>query len=301
MRKGREKRMDKQFRYIQAIHSVYPDFNIEAVQFNQQGQFNDILLVNGETIFRFPKTQREASRLVTETGLLRSLQSHVTLSIPDPLYYSEENASIGQVFMGYRLLPGEPLWPETLRAITDEEQLQHVANQLASFLKCLHAIPAETLAVRLPDFQGSEEWRDLYDRFRGNLFPFMRPDARLEVTKHFEDFLSDEANSSYTPALIHSDFGPGNILYDTRTNSISGIIDFSSAGWGDPAVDFAALLCSVSYGEQFLERFTPIYPLTEAILSRAKFYAGTFALQEALYGLEDGDPEAFERGIAEYR
>lgn len=293
--------MDKQFQYIQAIRSVYPDFNIQAVQLNQQGQFNDILLVNNETIFRFPKAQREATRLVAETDLLRSLQSQVTLPIPDPLYHSEENASIGQVFMGYRLLPGEPLWPETLRAIEDEVQLQHVANQLATFLKRLHAVPAEALAVKLPAFQGSEEWQDLYDRFRGKLFPFMRPDARLWVTKHFEDFLSDEANSAYTPALIHGDFGPGNILYDPHTNSISGIIDFSSAGWGDPAVDFAALLCSVSYGEPFLERFTPIYPLTEAILSRARFYAGTFALQEALYGLEDSDQEAFESGIATYR
>jgi aminoglycoside 2''-phosphotransferase len=293
--------VDKQSQYIQAIHNVYPDFNIETVQLNQQGQFNDILVVNGETIFRFPKTQREAARLVTETSLLRSLQKRVTLPIPEPVYRSKENAAIGQVFMGYRLLPGEPLWPETLRAFEDEEQLQHVANQLASFLKRLHAIPAETLAVRLPDFQGSEEWRDLYNRFRGKLFPFMRPDARLWVTKQFEDFLSDEANSTYTPALVHGDFGPSNILYDAQAHSISGIIDFSSAGWGDPAVDFAALLCSVSYGEQFLERFTPIYPVTEAILSRARFYAGTFALQEALYGLEDGDQEAFESGIADYR
>jgi hypothetical protein len=43
------------------------------------------------------------------------------------------------------------------------------------------------------------------------------------------------------------------------------------------------------------------YPVTGAILSRARFYAGTFALQEALYGLEDGDQKAFERGIAQYR
>ena len=293
--------MDKQSSYIQAIRNIYPDFNIETVQLNQQGQFNDILLVNGETIFRFPKTQREAARLVTETGLLRSLQRHVALPIPDPLYHSEENAASGQVFMGYRLLPGEPLWPETLRAIKDEEQLQHVANQLATFLKSLHAIPADTLSVRLPDFQGSEEWRDLYNRFRGKLFPFMRPDARQWVTKHFEDFLSDEANSAYTPVLVHGDLGPSNILYDVQTHSVSGIIDFSSSGWGDPAIDFAALLCSVSYGEQFLDRFAAIYPVTEAILLRARFYAGTFALQEALYGVEDGDQEAFESGIAEYR
>ena len=129
----------------------------------------------------------------------------------------------------------------------------------------------------------------------------MRPDAREWVVQHFEDFLSNERNCSYEPALIHSDFGPSNILYDARTKSISGIIDFSSAGWGDPAQDVAAVICSVSYGEEFLQRFVTVYPGIDELLPRARFYAGMFALQEALYGIEDNDPAAFESGIAQYR
>lgn len=293
--------MDQQLQYIRAIHDVYPDLKIEAVQLIQHGQFNDILLIDNQTIFRFPKTQREADKLATETALLRSLQRYVTLPIPDPAYQNQENALSGQIFMGYRFLPGEPLWPERLRALRDEKQIQHIANQLAAFLQRLHTISAERLEVKLPAFRGCEEWKDLYDRFRNKLFPFMRQEARLSVTRHFEDFLSDEHNCNYTPTLIHGDFGPSNILYNARTDSISGIIDFSSARWGDPAVDFAAILCSVSYGEQFLERFANIYPGIEVLLSRARFYAGTFALQEALYGIEDEDQEAFKSGIAEYQ
>lgn len=292
--------MSKQSQYIHAIHDAYPDFSIETVQLNQNGQFNDILMVNDESIFRFPKTPREAARLVTETALLRSLQNYDTLPIPDPIYRSKETASIGQIFMGYRLLPGAPLWPETLDALKDEE-VQHLADQLATFLHQLHAISVEALEVKLPDFQGCEQWRDLYARFRSKLFPFMRADARRWVTEQFEGFLGDKSNCSYTPALVHGDFGRTNILYNARTNSISGIIDFSSAGWGDPAVDFAAILSPVCYGEPFLERFSVHYPGIEAMLSRARFYVGTFALQEALYGLEDEDQKAFESGIAKYR
>ena len=292
--------MDKQLQYIQAIRDIYPNLNIETVQLNQHGQFNDILLVNNQTIFRFPKTLREADKLMRETILLRSLQSRVTLPIPDPLYQSQQSASIGQIFIGYPLLPGEPLWPEQLQTFT-EERLQHVANQLAAFLQRLHTTPAEALTVKLPDFQGCEDWQDLYARFRGKLFPYMRPDARMRVTRLFEDFLSDPRNCTYVPALIHGDFGPSNILYAAQAHSISGIIDFSSVAWGDPAVDFAAILCSVSYGEPFLQRFTLIYPGIEAAISRAHFYAETFALQEALYGLEDRDHQAFESGITAYQ
>ena len=293
--------MDKQSAFIQAIRAVYPDIAIETIHFHQHGQFNDILIVNDESIFRFPKTAREATKLVNEIALLRSLQNRLTLPIPNPIYRSAETAPIGQNFMGYRLLPGEPLWPGTLYAIKDEGLLQHIANQLATFLYQLHTTQVEELMVQLPDFQGCAEWADMYDRFRDKLFPFMRPDAREWVTKHFESFLSDERNCMYAPALIHGDFGSSNILYDSGTESISGIIDFSSAGWGDPAVDFAAIICSVSYGEQFLQRFSAIYPNIDMVLSRARFYAGTFALQEALYGIEDGDQAAFESGIADYR
>jgi aminoglycoside 2''-phosphotransferase len=292
--------MDKQANYIQIIHDVYPDIKIETAYLNQSGQFNDILIINGEIIFRFPKTLREADKLVTESALLWSLQGHTTLPIPNPIYRSRLTEPIGRVFMGYHMLPGEPLWPKTLQAIKDEKLLQHLADQLATFLRGLHAAPAEALEVKLPGFRGCEEWQELYERFRSKLFPFMRINARAWTTRHFEDFLSDAHNCDYAPALIHGDFGPSNILYDADAKSISGIIDFSSTGWGDPATDFAAILCSVGYGEQFLERFSAVYPGIENVLSRARFYAGTFALQEALYGLEDDDQDAFARGIEQY-
>ena len=292
--------LETHLRYIRSIHETYPDFEIAHCDLNQRGQFNDILLVNDRTIFRFPKTAREAEKLATEIALLKTLQSLVPLPIPRPLYQSKEGTVIGQIFMGYPLLPGEPLWPEKLCAFNNE-QLRYVAHQLATFLQRLHGISPEMLEVKLPAAQGCEAWSDLYERFRLKLFPFMRPDARLQVTQQFEAFLGDARNCSYTPALIHGDLGPSNILYNLQTMTVSGIIDFSSVAWGDPAIDFAALLGPISYGEQFLAHFVDIYPASASLLARARFYAGTFALQEALYGVEDEDTGAFERGIAGYR
>jgi len=293
--------LDRQASYIQVLQSLYPNLEIETAHLNQNGQFNDILIINDKIIFRFPKTMREAGKLVTECAVLWSLQGRMTLPIPNPIYRSRVTETIGHVFMGYHMLPGMPLWPQTLCAIRDETLIQHLADQLATFLRVLHATPAEALEVKLPDFRGCEEWQELYERFRDKLFRYMRRDARAWTTRHFEEFLSDPRNCDYAPAFIHGDFGPSNILYDAGTKSISGIIDFSSAGWGDPATDFAAILCSVGYGEEFLQRFSATYPGIEQVLSRARFYAGTFALQEALYGLEDHDWQAFERGIAQYR
>ena len=83
--------------------------------------------------------------------------------------------------------------------------------------------------------------------------------------------------------------------------NLSGVINFGSAGLGDPALDVAGVMGPFGYGEAFARSFAEFYPAVETLLDRARFYAGTFAVQEALWGLEHGDPEAFNSGIAAYR
>jgi aminoglycoside 2''-phosphotransferase len=51
----------------------------------------------------------------------------------------------------------------------------------------------------------------------------------------------------------------------------------------------------------FVERFSGAYGVSAAIAERARFYRGTFSLQEALFGIEHGDEEAFRSGIAPYQ
>jgi aminoglycoside 2''-phosphotransferase len=53
--------------------------------------------------------------------------------------------------------------------------------------------------------------------------------------------------------------------------------------------------------ERFVQSIAESYSATWSFLRRARFYVGSFALQEALWGLEHGDREAFDSGIAAYR
>ena len=139
----------------------------------------------------------------------------------------------------------------------------------------------------------------MYKRIRQRLFAAMRAEARAQVALHFEGFLADDANFAVEPVLIHNDFGTSNILYDRLSQRVSGVIDFGSAGLGDPATDIAAL--RASYGDALLRFVGEVYSINAALLSRARFYQGTFALQEALFGAETGDAEAFAAGMATYR
>jgi aminoglycoside 2''-phosphotransferase len=150
----------------------------------------------------------------------------------------------------------------------------------------------------LPRDDTYEICADLYRRMREKLFPYMRPDSRAWAANHFETFLDQTENFEYQPVIKHSDFGTGNILFDPVSGRICGILDFGSAGLGDPAYDFAGLLSS--YGEGFLRRCARVYPDLEVFLPRVRFYQGTFALYEALFGVERGDEAAFRAGMAHY-
>ena len=123
----------------------------------------------------------------------------------------------------------------------------------------------------------------------------MRPEARIPVKKHFEDYFNESSLQEYKPVMIHGDFGGSNILFDS--DRISGIIDFSFARLDDPARDIAAVS---TYGEAFFAWIRRHYPNIDPLLERAKFYRGTFALQEALHGFRNQDREAFESGMEDY-
>jgi aminoglycoside 2''-phosphotransferase len=289
--------MDKQARYLERIRRVFPDLPIRSSRLHtRDGQFNDILIVDDAVIFRFPRLPQVARTIALETRILRVIRPYLSLPIPDPIYSNLDPPPGELAFMGYPIIPGEPLRNEALAAV-DDGICNRLATQLATFLRDLHGVPAAVLGRDLPVSDGRETWADLYARFREHLFPFMRPDARDLVTRQFAAFLDEPRHWVYRPVLRHGDFGTGNILYDPAREQIGGVIDFSSIAIGDPAVDIAAIW---GCGQRFLERFYPIYPEIPSMLERAAFYRSTFALQQALYALRDGDQESFDDGIAAY-
>ena len=282
---------------LQRIRSEYPDLRIASVEFNDDGQNSDVLVVNDELIFRFPKYAGALKRLEIETAILTGIAGRVSLPVPAPMFVNIEERVVGEAFTGYRKLAGEPLWRETFRTIDDDETLEKLASQLGRFLKELHGTPAASIGCELPVLDNETKCADLYARIREKLFPYMRPDAREWTERHFETFLN--AKERFDLVLKHGDFGTSNILFDNQQRTICGVIDFGSSGLGDPAYDLAGLLSS--YGEAFVRRCWKVYPEIESFMDRVRFYQGTFALVEALFGIENGDPAAFESGIEKYR
>ncbi len=281
--------------HTRRIQKVYPDLQIQTVRpFGDEGQFNDLLIVNDALVFRFPKFAQGIEMLKRETTLLKRIHGLTTLPTPDPIYAALEPPILGQVFMGYPLLPGEPLFREML-SLAGEEALDRLARQLAGFMRELHGLPLEQVGLDLPIQDDLRQWENLYQAVQADLYVFMPPEDQAWTSRHFETYLQDESLHVYQPSLRHGDLGPSNILYEAQAGRISGIIDFGFAGLGDPAIDLAAVS---TFGPDFFARICRYYPGSQDMLPRAHFYLGTFALQEALHGYRNEDLEAFERGLA---
>lgn len=208
-----------------------------------------------------------------------------------------EEPEPGKVFTGYNLIEGNPLWRKSFLEIKNDEQIKVMVSQLVSFLSAMHSISGDSASreLQLEARHPREELSELYEKIQHKLFPFMSKESQISVTESFEDFLKEVALANLDLALIHGDFGASNILWNSGTGEISGIIDFGGAGIGDPAYDFAGLLSS--YGENFFNRRIDQYPNGKEIAKRVHFFKSTFALQEALHGIENDDRQAFEAGI----
>jgi aminoglycoside 2''-phosphotransferase len=287
----------KMEKFIERIKQVYPSLTIMDCQLNEIGQNNDVLIVNESMVFRFPKYEKGIDSLKKETVILEAIKNKVSLPVPNPIYQSFEKWEAGKVFVGYELIQGSPLWKTSFASIRNEEILNRLATQLVTFLIEIHSISKKTLP--LEETNPREEMLNLYQRIQNKLYPFMREESQQQISYSFETFLSSKTILNLNTTLVHGDFGATNILWDPTTYTISGIIDFGGSNIGDPAYDFAGILSS--YGEDFFNRCLNLYPNGTEIAERVRFYRGTFALQEALHGVENDDIEAFENGIKTYR
>jgi aminoglycoside 2''-phosphotransferase len=288
-------------KFIENIQRVYPDLIINKYHVNEIGQNNDVIIVNGSLVFRFPKYKQGIIQLRRETEILKYIKDIVSMPIPAPVYESLGELEPGKAFTGYNLIEGNPLWRKSLVEIKSDEQLSGLASQLVSFLVEIHSISGDRAnrELKLEGRHPREEMSDLYEKIKDKLFPFMRKESQDDVTESFENFLNGDVFSNLDITLIHGDFGASNILWNQGTSEISGIIDFGGSGIGDPAYDFAGILSS--YGDDFFNRCIELYPDGQEIAERVHFYKSTFALQDALHGIVHDDHQAFEAGIKSYR
>lgn len=277
--------------YKLRVREISPDLQIESASLNIEGLLNDVVIINGDFVFRFAKREFGYKDPREEAHVLRLLRKYTSLPIPEPFYESPDA-------LAYRFIPGEALRRDILMKLSESDQ-QGIANQLAQFCKEVHSVPVNVttnpelpMADALMKYEG---WLNVYERICQKVFPLLQRHQREWATEHFESQLADRSNFEYELRMVDTDIAPYHIMFDRENRRISGIIDFGCVGLGDPAIDFGVVINA--YGESFLNRFYGVYPEAESYLKRARFYAGAIELRWVLQGIERGDQRWFAAHI----
>ncbi len=247
-----------------------------------EGWDNVVLLVNGSHVFRFTRRPDVHAQLRKEAVLLPVLGKHLSLPVPQPLYVKLGGEP--PHFMGYQMIPGEQLREHGLRKLDQTI----VAETLDAFIRELHAVPHEGLLGKVP-YHYAEEWREGYQRLwmrvEEHISPRLPETAQRNIESHFEGFLENTSSFRWSPRLVHRDLSSDHILH--HGNTVTGVIDWGDACYGDPVFDLTGLLHD--YGDEFTRMVQRDASLSTSDLPRAQFYLGVMPFYEALLGLETSD------------
>ncbi len=266
------------------IRAISPGLEIDTFEINRDGLANEVVVVNGEYVYRFAREAEWArAAMRSELGILEQVRPRLPVAVPEPFYEAE-----GAV--AYRYLPGEPLTLDLLTALPQPARAE-LAAQLGACLRALHETPLldSTPATTAP--VTASAWARIRAEVEAKVYPLMLGHQREWAARLFDEMLADPGNFDYPPRLIHGDLGPYHILYDRASNRITGLIDFGVAGGGDPANDVGLFL--QVYGGKFVELILKDYAEARSWLRRARFYAQAIELQWALNGLRSGDAQWF--------
>ncbi len=266
--------------HLQKIKQIFPKLEISSIRANAEGLINDVLIVNEDLVFRFPRNLDWGKKLfINEIKIIELARKYVEIPLPEFEYKSDDLAV-------YRYIKGHALRREDILKLPESEQ-NRLIKELARFLKQFHNVPVlefERNQIAQSDVNRSREvWLKLFENVEKELFPLMLPHVRESVIDHFAPIAMDEKFMDYEPKLVNGDIVPYHIIYDRERKQINGIIDFGTAGVGDPAADVACFI--YNYGETLVAEMARTYPEIKDAIDRARFWAGTLPLQWALSGL----------------
>jgi aminoglycoside phosphotransferase (APT) family kinase protein len=237
-------------------------------------------IVDRDWLEREPRRPEVADRLRDEVRLMRWLAPLLPLPVPEPVVVRDQPLRVR-----HRLIVGDPF----------ESDAPAIGHALGAFLRALHAVPtADAVGHGATDADTAHaQLTDDLDRMRSDVLPLLGGVAAAEGAR----LLDACAAPPPRLALVHADLGPEHILIGDGT--ISGVIDWTDARVGDPAIDLAWLL----YGAPpaVAAAVAESYGVDGPTRRRARAWHRLGPWHEVLYGLGSGPDEFVASGLAGVR
>ncbi|MEU3654520.1 aminoglycoside phosphotransferase family protein [Streptomyces sp. NPDC032161] len=275
----------------------------------RRGQFHDVVIGSGRVVC-LPRTRAAAARLPERETVLRVLAGlDLGFRTPEPLGRGEvrDGGAPGggtTPFLVLSRIPGEPL---TADALDDPRVVRAVAEQYAALLRGLARAGADEAVRAAVPREPEGRWPRFAESVRGELFGLMSDAGRLRAEGELASLDGLPGHGAAEAlALVHGDLGAENVLWEWEGGlpRLAGVLDWDDVVIGDPAEDLAAI--GASHGGELLGRVLalcggPEFGCAIRMATRIAAIRGTFALQQALCGVRDGDEGELADGLAGYR
>lgn len=237
-------RADRELRVQQAqgaIRSQFRDIAATEIIALDSGWDNDVFLVDGTWIFRFPRRRKVAEGLDREmaaSALADDALASLEVRTPRIAKVGSPCEFFPYHFTGYERLPGAPAedLPDLHSTAAD------LGRQMGRILSRLHAIPAERAREAGLDAagDGAPEWYDEAVRISNDLERREGPEIRSALG-WLRDGPALPPRYDGPARFLHNDICPDHALMDPGRRRITGLLDFGDAELGDPALDFVML------------------------------------------------------------
>ena len=275
------------------IAEQFPQLAPDRVDLLGVGWDNSAFLVDGETVFRFPRRQMGADLLENEIRVLPMLASRLPLAVPNPKYVGRATDRFPWDFAGYRRLGGRT----ACALVMSDLQRIAAATMIASFLAALHSLPLESgRKVGVPgDTLGRLDAVRRVPQAHERVEKLEQQGLLVDGRRYHR--LIDETGHARLPretSLVHGDLYVRHLMVSEDALPC-GVIDWGDVHLGDIALD-------LSIAHSFLppaghDVFRNAYgPIDESTWQLARFRALTYGLILTLYGHSVMDADLVREG-----
>ena len=260
--------------------------------------FNSVALETAEgLVFRIGKNDFATPGYRKEAHILPIIAAQITTPIPNPQWYAPTSPDFPFGVIGYRKLHGTPLNPASLTSANQPSLIR----SLARFMLSLHTV--SLIAIADLSRTNISDYATLRDAVLPTLRSLLTAPEYAAIAHWWDVFLADAALRTYQPALCHGDLWYENILVDSASQSVAGILDFESMTIFDPALDFVALLY---LGDDFVSQVIHAYRdagglLGDTFLRRLNLLWGLREFGGVHYSVQLNDAEELADSVAKIR
>ncbi len=261
------------------VRAAFPELSFQHAVLNDYGADNQILVLDGAWIVRFPRNDEYRGRFLAELNLLETLRGVSRVRVPVYEFVAPDKS-----FGAYKMITGTEMTPPVFFAL-DPQLQRDVLVTLAEFLSTLHVLPAKTIAQPdgyIPQTWTGEQFAALYRGMRRAKIARAVPEAALARFDAFHEVF--EKLEPGVPRLVHDDISDDHILIDTVRGRLAGLIDFSDASFGDAAIDFGWFW---RLGEAAMDRVLEAYALSaqdRGLKTRAHWTFVRYLINQIAYG-----------------